>query len=90
LLSSAEGQFVISLASGRLFRLVRSAIESFFYVLIDINNVYFQVGRGSDVGSDIIMNWCGLTSNIVNMRISFGWGVDGYFRIGQYNSMINI
>ncbi|XP_053403017.1 uncharacterized protein LOC123554866 [Mercenaria mercenaria] len=40
-----------------------------------------QVGNGSKIGSNIMMNWCGLNHSVAAMSISYGFGSDGYFKL---------
>lgn len=50
----------------------------------------FQVGKGSNVGINAIMNGCVFNYNITGMRISYGYGSDGYFKFGELNSAFTI
>lgn len=39
-----------------------------------------KVGKENIVGTNKILDWCGLTFPISGMRIGYGWGSDGYFK----------
>ncbi|XP_052767205.1 uncharacterized protein LOC128207975 [Mya arenaria] len=40
-----------------------------------------KVGKGRTMGSSQIMSWCSLSHSVSGVRISYGYGSDGYFNI---------
>ncbi|KAL4219909.1 hypothetical protein ACF0H5_020321 [Mactra antiquata] len=47
------------------------------------NRATYRVGRGSSVGSQTFMSWNGLNHAINGIRVSYGYGSDGYFIFEQ-------